>query len=165
MKKRIFVAVSGTSLSILAIVLLLQVWVSAQAESGQRIVGSWDVTVTPRDCTTGDPIPFLPAFNAQQTYNLGGTMLANDPGIPGPPIIRVGGHGIWTQTKRGYSVAFRVFKFNPDGSSAGKDVVRDSVQMGPSGDTYTSTGTVDVYDPAGNIVLTGCATTSATRFQ
>jgi hypothetical protein len=150
----------------LALAAFAQIWVTAQVDNGQGLVGSWDVVVTPRDCETGDPIPFPPPFSAVQTYNQGGTMLESDPGIPGAPITRVGGHGVWAHSKgRGYSIAFRVFKFNPDGSPAGKDVIRDVVQLGPDGDTYTSTGTVDIYDPAGTLVLTGCATTAANRFQ
>ncbi|MFL6467463.1 MAG: hypothetical protein ACJ72Z_05850 [Pyrinomonadaceae bacterium] len=166
MKKRILKVIVGTSVAILVTAAFAQVWVSAQVDNGQGLVGSWDVVVTPRICETGDPAPFPPPFAAIQTYNQGGTMLAKNPPVPGDPLTRVGGDGVWSQLRgRGYSIAFRVFKFNPDGTSAGKDVIRDVVKLGSDGDTYTSTGTVEIYDPAGNLAFTGCATTAATRFR
>ena len=166
MKKRIMKVIGGLTLTVMALAAFAQVLVSAQVDTGQGLVGSWDVVVTPRDCATGNPVPFPPTFYGMQTYNQGGTMVESDAGIPGAPITRVGGQGVWAHLRgREYSVAFRVVKFNPDGSPAGKDVIRDVISLGWGGDTYTSTGTVQIFDPAGNLVLTGCATTTATRFQ
>ena len=166
MKKRLLKVIGSASLTIFVVAAFTQVWVSAQGDTGQGLVGSWDVTVTPRDCATGNPVPFPPPFYGMQTYNLGGTMVESDAGIPGAPITRVGGQGVWTHLRgREYAVAFRVVKFNPDGSPAGKDVIRDVISLGWGGDTYTSTGTIQIFDPAGNLVLTGCATTKATRFE
>jgi hypothetical protein len=93
-------------------------------------------------------------------------MIESDPGNLSAPTTNVGGQGIWKHlTGREYSIAFRVFRFNPDGSFAGKDVIRNFVQLGAGGDNYTSTGTVEIYNPSGVVVFTGCATTSATRFE
>jgi hypothetical protein len=143
------------------------VWVFAQkGQDEQGLIGSWDVAVTPRDCASGNPVPFPPPFLALQTYDLGGTMLAANPGIPGDPRTRVGGQGVWSHSGgREYSTAWRVLNFNPDGSYAGKDIIRDVVQVGLGGNSYTSTGTVEIYNPAGILVFTGCATTTAIRFE
>lgn len=166
MKKQILKSITGASCGILAVVILTQVWAAADAQvpNEQGLVGSWDVTVTPRDCDTGAPEPFPPPLSAVQTYHQGGTMLASVLGAPG--LTTLEGHGIWEHTKsREYSVAFRILKFNPDGSPAGKDVIRDVITLDAAGDSYTSTGTVDILAPDGSMVFRGCATGAATRFH
>jgi hypothetical protein len=166
MKKRIIRIIVGTSLVALTLAAFAQLWVLAQTDTPRDLVGSWDVIVTPRDCETGNPAPFPPPFYGMQTYNLGGTMMESDPGNLSAPSTNVGGQGIWARSGgREYSVAFRYFRFNPDGTPAGKDVIRDVVLLDRGGNTYTSTGTIEIFDPAGNLVFTGCATTTATRFN
>jgi hypothetical protein len=172
MKKQILKAIGGASLVILLLAVFAQVWVSAQEnenvllQSGnggneQGLVGSWDVTVTARDCQSGTP---LFSFLAVQTYHQGGTMQASNLGAPG--IVRLESHGVWEHKKgRQYSVAFRVLKYNPDGTFAGKDVIRDVISLALNGNTYTSNGYVEILDPNGNLILRGCATTTATRFE
>jgi len=166
MKKRILNSIVVGVVTVLAIAIFAQVWVSAQVQdiNSEGLVGSWDVTVTPRDCATGDPAPFPPAFSAVQTYNQGGTMLASV--LPTPGILSLDGQGVWSHRKgRQYSVAFRFVNFNPDGTPAGRNVIRDIVTLALDSKTYTSTGTVDILDSSGNLILRGCATTSATRFE
>jgi hypothetical protein len=163
MKKQIMKAIGGASLVILMLAVFAQVWVSAQVQNvnEQGLVGSWDVTVTARDCESGTP---LFSFLAVQTYNQGGTMEANNLGAPG--IVNLDGHGVWNHVKgRQYSAAFRVLKYNLDGTFAGKDVIRDVISLDLGGDTYTSTGGVEILDPNGNLILRGCATTTASRFE
>ena len=163
MKKRILKAVGGVSLAILMLAVFAQVWVSAQVQNlnEQGLIGSWDVTVTARDCESGTP---LFSFLAVQTYNQGGTMQASNLGAPG--IIYLDSHGVWEHEKgRQYSAAFRVLKYNPDGTFAGKDVIRDVISLGLGGDSYTSTGTVEILAPNGDLIIRGCATTTATRFK
>ena len=164
MKKRILKVIVGTSMAIVVVAAFAQVWVSAQVDNGETLVGSWDVLVTPRVCETGDPAPFPPAFAAVQTYNQGGTMQASHPNAP--EVVSFDSHGVWNHTKgRQYSIAFRVLKFNLDGTYAGKDVIRDVITLDSGGNTYTSTGGVDILDSNGNLILRGCATTTATRFE
>jgi len=164
MKKQILKAIGAVSLGVVASLAFTQVWVSAQVDNGKGLVGSWDVTITPRNCETGEPAPFPPSFSAVQTYNQGGTMLASV--LPAPGVTNLEGHGVWEHwTGRQYSVAFRILKYGPDGSFLGKDVIRDLITLDPSGDSYTSTGGLDVGGPGGNVLFHGCATSSATRFE
>ena len=164
MKKQILQAIGVASFGVVTLLASTQVWVSAQVDNGKGLVGSWDVTITPRDCDTGEPAPFPPAFSAVQTYNQGGTMTASVQ--PNPGITFLEGHGVWEhRTGRQYSIAARILKYDPDGSSLGKDVIRDLITLDPSGDSYTSTGGVDVGGPDGSVLFHGCATTAATRFE
>ena len=166
MKRRILRNIGGVSMVLFAIALIAQVWVPAHAQKGNDngLIGSWDVRVTARDCDTGAPVPFIPVFPAMLTYDQGGTMQESDLG--GPGIIRLQGHGVWQhQIGRQYSAAFRFLNFLPDRTFIGTNVVRSSVTVSLGGNEYTSTDAVEILDPNGVVIGTGCATTVATRFQ
>ena len=169
MKKQILKALGGVSLAILMLAAFAQVWVSAenkgneslQNDNEQGLVGSWNVQVTIRDCQTGAA---LVSFPAMLTFNQGGTMqeTAND----AAPLSRLPGHGVWShQRGRRYSAAFQFFRFNPDGTFAGRNVIRSTASLGQSGNEYTTTDTVGVFDANGNLIVTACASSTATRFE
>ncbi len=129
-----------------------QVQVPAQAQNGNEpgLVGSWDVVVTARDCQTGDPIPFIPIFPAMLTYNKGGTM--QESYLGGPGLVRLLGHGVWERKSgREFSATFRFLNFN-DRTFVGTNAVREAITLGPDGDTYTSTTTVEILDANGNVI-------------
>jgi hypothetical protein len=163
MKKRILKAVGGAALAIVMLAVFAQVWVSAQGQNGNEptLVGSWDVQVTIRDCQSGTPFFSFPAM---MTYSQGGTMQETDLG--GPGLVRLPGHGVWErQNGRQYSAAFRFLNFNPDRTFAGTNVIRSAISLSQSGNEYTSTGTVEILDANGNVIGSGCATETATRFE
>jgi hypothetical protein len=165
MKKQILKAIGGASLAILVLAVFAQVRMSAQVQNGneQGLVGSWDVQVTGRDCQTGTPFFSFPAMI---TYNQGGTMQESDLG--GPGLVRLLGHGVWSRISEFhplYSAAFQFLNFLPDRTPAGKNVVRSAIRLGQSGDTYTSTDTVEILDASGNVMSRGCATSTATRIR
>ena len=165
MRRQTLKVIGGASLTILVLAVFALVGVSAKAKNGneQGLVGSWDVQVTIRDCASGTP---LFGFPAAMTFNRGGTMQESDLG--GPGLVRLNGHGVWRhQTGREYSSAFRWLNFNPDRTFAGTSVVRQAISLGPDGDTFTSTDTVEVLDANGNVIPNAgsCATETGTRFQ
>jgi hypothetical protein len=45
--------------------------------NGGRLEGTWNVVLTPRNCATGDPLPFPPSFPEIVTFMTGG----NDAGF------------------------------------------------------------------------------------
>ncbi|MDQ3064522.1 MAG: hypothetical protein M3R14_16910 [Acidobacteriota bacterium] len=167
MKKQILKAIGGASLAILVLAVFAQSWVSAENKGSESLqtepslVGSWNVQVSIRDCHTG---MILVTFPAMITYNQGGTMqeTAND----AAPLLRLPGHGVWSQHNgRRYSNAFQFFRFNPDGTFAGRNIIRGAISLGQSGNEYTTTDTVGVFDANGNLIVTACATSTATRFE
>jgi hypothetical protein len=165
MKRQIVKVIGGVSLTILVAV-LAQFWVSAQEQTGNEptLVGSWDARITSRDCETGTPIPFIPVFPAIITYDKGGTMQETDLG--GPGLVRLPGHGVWKRENgRQNSAAFRFLNFNLDRSFVGTNVIRSAITLSNSGNEYTSTDTLEVLDANGNVIVRGCATQTATRFQ
>jgi hypothetical protein len=163
MKKQLLKALGVVSLAFLLLAVSAQARVSTQAQNDNEkgLIGSWNLTVTLRDCETGTPFV---SFSAMNTYNKGGTM--QQTAVPGPESYGLPGHGVWSHlTGRNYSVAFQFFSFNPDGSYAGKVIVRSTINLGQSGDDYTSTDAAEIFNPNGDLMFRACSTTTATRFK
>jgi hypothetical protein len=175
MKKQILKAIGGASLAILMLAGFAQVWVSAQDKSSsepvknegqngneQGLVGSWNLQATLRDCNSG--FPFV-TFAAMNTYNQGGTTQQTAVPEPGGPTA-LAGHGVWNhQTGRSYSGAFQFFSLNPDGTYAGRVIVRSAIRLGRGGNSYTSTDTGEIFNANGDLLFRACSTTTATRFE
>lgn len=163
MKKQTLKAINVASLAFLLLAAFAQVRVFAQAQHGneQGLVGSWNVTVTLRDCESGTP---LVTFAAMNTYSQGGTM--QQTAVPGSGGTALPGHGVWShQTGRDYFGAFQFFSLNPDGTYAGRVIVRSAISLGQSGDDYTSTDTAEVYNANGDLMFRSCSTSTATRLK
>jgi hypothetical protein len=96
---------------------------------------------------------------------VGGT-LVGDSTVAGP-ALKTASFGVWQRENgwQDYSFAFMFYRFNPDGSPAGSQKVRQTLTLSASGNEFTTTGTLDVFDPSGNQVGSGCATSTGVRFQ
>lgn len=126
--------------------------------SGNRIVGTWQTLVTPRNCQTG--VPVAPPFPGLLTFNRGGTLTGTS--------IAVGSvGGVWERTHgwQNYSFAFISLRYSPTGTFIGTQKVRQIAQLGASGNDFTSTGSVEFLDVSGNIIGAGCSTSTGTRFE
>jgi hypothetical protein len=98
------------------------------------------------------------------TYEQDGTMQETDLGAPGQ--MRLPGHGVWQRQAGGqYSAAFRYLRFAPDRTYLGMNVIRSSITVSRGGGEYSSPDTLEVLDADGNVIITGCSTQTATRFQ
>jgi hypothetical protein len=153
-------------LGLLMIVGGTQVFVSGQRNARQAeehsIEGVWQTAVTQRNCQTGNPIA---TFQGLSTFNKGGTMAETSTALP--PALRSPGHGVWRREPgfQEYSFAFTFLRFNPDGTFAGTQVIRQTSTLAPGGNQYNATGFIEVYNAGGNLLGTGCATSVATRFE
>ena len=158
-------AIGGTALALsLLLVGGAQMFGSGQNnERHQRsIEGAWRTTVTIRNCQTGAPIT---TFQGLQTFNEGGTLAETAGG--GPPSSRSPGHGVWNREhgRQHYSFAFMFDRYNPDGTFAGSTTVRGDVTLDASGDEMTVVSANELFNPAGQLIATGCSTATATRFE
>jgi len=61
------------------------------------------------------------------------------------------------------SIDFFVFK--ADGSFAGTQETMREIELGTNADEYTGTATSAFFNPADQLVSTGCATSTATRLE
>ncbi len=164
MKNKFMQTVIGTLLGLLLLVGCAQLLVSAQSDDIRQpdIVGVFRTTVTQRNCQTGNPIA---TFQGLLTFNEGGTLAETSAALS--PALRTPGHGVWRREPgfQQYSVAFTFLRFNPDGTFAGTQVVRQSLTLVPGGNQLNSTGFVEAYNANGNLLGTGCSTSVATRFE
>lgn len=130
-------------------------------DNPRALEGSWNVSVTVRNCQTGDAIRTFPRMN---TFMQGGTMQEFSAAVA--PTLRGPGQGVWSYLPtRRFSYAVQFFRFNADGSFAGSVRERRNVEVSRFRSTYNATGTGEIFDGNGNLIATVCATETATRFE
>ena len=128
---------------------------------GKKIEGSWDHVTTRLNCQTG---AVLGTFQAMFTFSDGGTFW--EAGSNVAPSLRGPSHGVWERDSRGvYTTAFQFFRFNADGTLAGRQIVRQHIEVSDDGETYAATATAQVLDVAGNVIANNCASGVGTRFD
>ena len=136
---------------------------NSSAASERTIHGVWQTAVTPRNCQTGQPV--APTFHGLFTFNQGGTL--SEFGVVANPAQRSPGHGLW-QHEQGwndYSLKFTFLRYDASGAFIGTQKVTATLELGASGDEFTTNGAVEIFDASGNLVGTGCATAVGTRFE
>lgn len=170
---RTFVARGVLTLSLLALTSLTSMSVRAQdfsvaADSQNQVSpftdhgleGVWDVTVTIRD-SAGNP---LQSFRAMNMYIRGGVF--EEFGARNPPERRGPGMGVWRpEGRHRYSAVLEFFLFNVDGTFAGTQKITRTIDLGAGLDSFTSNATIQVLDINGQLVQSGFATETATRFK
>jgi hypothetical protein len=149
--------------------------------SGQSLVGTWNVQVTLRNCDTGAPLG--PPFNSLVSFHQGGTVSEAAASLVFAPGQRTPGHGSWTR-KPGHTfgqsmVALILFStppnlpgtpgFDPNlpvspGFQAGWQTVSHTITP-VDADHITSEGTNAFYTLSGDVYRTGCSTASGQRFE
>lgn len=130
-------------------------------QSGNRIVGAWETTVTPTNCSTGEPAG--PSFHGVITFNEGGT-IAEYGANPATPY-RTPGHGIWENNLGGsnYAMKFSFLPLTPAGVPIGRMRVTQDLELNRFSDESTSTGGFVLTDFSGVVRATGCTTATAVR--
>lgn len=138
----------------------------SSSKAGERtVVGVWRTMVTPRNCQTGAAV--APAFPGLFTFNEGGTMseYGISPGLS--PALRSPGHGVWQRAHgwQDYSLAFTFYRYDGNGLFIGSQKITATLELGASGDEFTTSSSVEVFDAADNQVGSFCATATGTRFE
>lgn len=146
----------------LAGVLVLSLGQIAAAQSGtlgseaSKLEGTWTVQVTLVDCTSGNPLGS--PFPSLLTFAQGGTETETTANPMFYPAERSPGHGVWSKTgKRNYRAISTAF-ITLNGSLVKTQKITQAIQIGDSRDSFTSAASVEFFDPAGNLLVTGCAT-------
>lgn len=167
MKGSVVKIIGGIVLAVLVNSTLTLGLVSAQDESksqndgGGRLEGTWDAQVTIRNCQTGAAIR---TFASIGTFMSGGNFLDSTSGIP--QALKTPGHGVWSHINGNtYRFSFKSFSFDLSGNPTGWTIIRHEANLNSGATEYESAGTAEVYDPNGNLIFTGCSTTTATRFE
>lgn len=141
-------------------------WEEAKASSAglwrltNRIKGVWNAKVNITVCATGATIT---TFDALGLFAGDGTF-ADTNSVN--PILRSSAFGNWKHIRgRNYKFAFRSFRFDTMGTYLGSQIVRHNVVLSSNGKSYKSEGTAEFYDTDGNLFMTGCSDSTATRFK
>ena len=130
--------------------------------TAHHLQGTWRVTRTAVNCITGQDILSFPAI---MTFNQGGTCTeyfvvpGNDPGQETQA-------GVWQREPGSHKYSDRTvsYAYTAEGVFAFRAEATEAIQL-TTADSFTSTGTVQIFDADGNLLFTICATSTATRFE
>jgi hypothetical protein len=83
------------------------------------------------------------------------------------PLCVAPGHGVWEhgQGWQDYAFTFTFYRYDANGVFIGSQKVTATVELGASGDEFTTHSVVQVLDVNGNVIATFCAMTAGTRFE
>jgi hypothetical protein len=134
--------------------------------------GTWNVAVTPYNCTTGVPLTSTP-FRTRLSFNGGGSLIETNFNPSFQPGQRSPGLGSWERTgPNSYSAVFEGYIYftsvvTPPALpryTQGQQRVDQSIEM-QDGDHWTSTALVGFADVNGTTLSTGCFSATAARQQ
>jgi hypothetical protein len=131
---------------------------TASAEQPPRLNGLWNVSVTVRNCQTGELIRNVRALNL---YVHDGSMSETSSNSR-----RSNSLGIWRHLRDNtYTSMFEFFRYNPDGTFASTARVIRTIELRHDGTKFRSTGTVEDFNAQNVRVSVGCSTETAERAQ
>jgi hypothetical protein len=161
-----FAASLGTAALALAGVLVLGFALTARAQSEDDgshggLEGTWRLQVTVRDCQTGQA---LRTFPAMFTFAQGGTATVTTAGQV--PALSTTGLGVWRHTDgHTYSAVSEAFVFSPAGVWTQTHRLTRAIEIDNDAAQFTDTVALEIFDTNGNLIVTGCATSVASRFK
>ena len=82
------------------------------------------------------------------------------------PALSTTGLGVWRHTDgHAYSAVSEAFVFSTAGVWTQTHRLTRVIQIGDDTDDFTDTVALQIFDANGNLIVTGCGTTVATRFK
>lgn len=122
------------------------------------IEGTWESTITIRDCTSGAVIR---SFKGMNTFHRGGTLSDTN---NQPTVNRGPGQGVWKKAAgSGYTASFRFYRYNPDGSLAGSQKVTRTTTLAADNNNTSGTISAQVLDAADVLQQSLCGTETSVR--
>jgi hypothetical protein len=161
-----FAASGKTAAMVLAGMLVLGSGLTARsqsqdAESHNGLEGTWRLQVTVRDCQTGQA---LRTFPAMFTFAKGGTLSVTTAGQL--PSLSTTGLGVWRHTDgHTYSAVSEAFIFSSAGAWTQTHRLTRVIEIANDAQEFTDTVALQIFDTNGNLIVTGCATSVASRFE
>lgn len=172
-KQRSLIALTTTTAAVMMLALLApgqtihgkQVPTAANG-SERTIEGVWRTAITARNCQTGAPLGPL-VIRGLITFHEGGTMSEFGVAPGSTPALRSPGHGVWDREHgwQEYSFAFIHNRYDATGVFIGTQRIRATLELGGSGDEFTTRSAIETLDANDNVIATGCATSGGTRFE
>jgi hypothetical protein len=139
---------------------VLQATVKAQEPSGGgRLAGTWDATVTIRNCASGDAIL---SFLSTANFNQGGTFSGITSGTS--PTLRTSERGVWKHVNGNlYRFRFKAYLYNAAAVAFAYQVITHDVELDKDNLNYNSVGTTQTFALDGTPMSVGCSSAVGTR--
>jgi len=148
----------------LVILCLTVVWKTQSSpgyieNAAPQLEGSWLVTVSAEG---------LGSWQALESYNAGGAMMASDPGVFPLYPMTTPLHGTWAR-KGQQQFVFTMMNFQYDNVDDGypdglqKNIIKATLTIEKGGNSYIGQGLAYWYDSTGALIITLPFTTHATR--
>ena len=139
-----------------ALMLLACLPMHSEASSGNKLSGTWKVTVTRDSAPPGQPLEFPLLYS----FVPGGVAFQSSAITP----FRSVGQGTWERdTGRSYTVALEFFRFDAQGVHTGSVREAISIELSPDGNAITGTASFEILAVDGSVVVTGTATLEGVR--
>jgi hypothetical protein len=136
---------------------------SDDSGDGQKLEGTWVVTVSLRDCSLGTPIgaPFMSVL----TFARGGTMTETTSSPMFFPAFRGPGRGVWSKAGGNTYKASSIAMITVNGALTRTQTITQTIEINNEDSFTTTSASVKFFAPNGTLVGTGCATATGTRFE
>jgi hypothetical protein len=129
-----------------------------RAQEQQGLEGVWDISVTGRSCATGAAL-FTGRVIHMFIYGGKMTEIADRSN-------RSAGLGTWRHISgNSYATQHKWIEYTSTGTFNGIIIVTREIELSKNGDEFTSTATSEVFNSTDQLISTGCASATATRFD
>jgi hypothetical protein len=132
-----------------------------------QLEGTWRVTVNTYNCTT---LVANPAFVSYLTFGAGGSLVETTSNAAFQPGQRSSGHGFWERVGRNYyrAVSEAFIQFTTGAPlppfARGSQRIDQGIQM-TGRNSFETDATVTFFDPAGTVLVSGCARAVGNRLE
>ena len=124
--------------------------------------GTWNAQLTVTDCN--NPNTVLRTFPAKFSYAKGGTLTVTTAGQL--PSLSTAGLGIWNHMYgRTYSAVSEAFIFSSAGAWTSTQRLTRVIVVSRDAKAYTDAVALEILDTSGHVIVTGCATSAASRME
>jgi hypothetical protein len=151
---------TGLIASLVLLVGCSQLFVAGQSDQRNvnSLEGVWQTVVSPRNCATGAALG--PTFPGILMFSHDGTMTGTSTAVSSV-------YGLWSREPGSHQYSFTSLslRYSAAGVLEGTRRITQSVALDDGGSSFTSTGTFQDSDVAGNPTISGCSTSTGTRFQ
>ena len=157
-----FAASRGSALVLAGMLVLASgLTAAAQGDDGARLEGTWRAQLTVRDCQTSAVLRTFPAMLA---FNKGGTVTATTAGQL--PSLSTSILGVWHHINgHTYSAVTEAFIFSPAGAWIQTQRLTRLIQVSTDANAFTDTVALEILGTDGNVIVTGCGSTVASRME
>lgn len=159
MTSKSIISMVGITLLVVTVAVAAQLIVVGQDENGSTptVVGTWQITVTPKVCGGPSAPVSFPAI----------LLFLRDGSLTGTSTAVTSAYGTWKREPGAGKYSFKSVSLRYDASQVfiGTRVLWQNITLNDGGDKMTTDGTFSDYDKTGATVASGCATATGTRFE